>query len=269
MSLPVPHRTIDRSSPVPYYHQLKEILKELVTDGRLQPGDQLDGEHVLCERFGVSRTVVRQALSELHREHVLDRQKGRGTFVAHERTSQSLVDTLNGLHDDIRAMGRTLRSEVRELTVEPADDDVAARLEVPVGTPVVNLARLRFVDGEPWVFTVSHVPLAVAPDLAEQDLTEDSLYRLLRERYGQDIVRSRRVVEAHSSEGTLARDLRIAPGAPVLALTNVSYGAQGTPVETFVAFHRADRSRFEVNITRNERGASTGPVVQLVEPASG
>lgn len=256
--------TIDRDSPVPFYHQLKEILRARVTSGELTPGDRLEGEHVLCERYGVSRTVVRQALSDLHRENVLDKQKGRGTFIAHARTSQSLVRSLNGLYDDIRSLGRALRSEVRSLAVEPADADVAGRLGVPTDTPVVAIERLRFVDDEPWVFTVSHVPLTIAPDLVEQDLQDDSLYRLLRERYGHDIVRSHRVVEAHGSDARLARDLRIGATDPVLKLTGISYGADGEAVETFVAFHRADRSRFEVSLSRSDQDEPGHALVRLL-----
>lgn len=259
-----PAPSIDRTSPVPFYHQLKEILRARVTSGELAPGDRLDGEHVLCERYGVSRTVVRQALSDLHRENVLDRQKGRGTFVAHGRTSQSLVRSLNGLYDDIRSLGRILRSDVRSLAVEPADADVAARLGLPPDTPVVVVERLRFVDAEPWVLAVSHVPLSVAPDLVEQDLREDSLYRLLRERYGQEIVRSTRVVEAHAPDARLARDLRIGFSDPVLKLTAVGYGLTGTAVETFVAFHRADRCRFEVDLSRADQNDPGRLLVRLV-----
>lgn len=264
---PVPRpapAVIDRSSPVPYYHQLKEILRAQVTSGQLQPGDQLDGEHVLCQRYGVSRTVVRQALTDLQREGVLDRRKGRGTFVAPVRTSQSLVQSLNGLWEDVQSMGRTLRSEVRRLEVVPADADVAHRLQLVPETPVVQLERLRFVDGEPWVHTVSHVPEAIAPDLVEQDLTEQSLYHLLRGRYGHEVARSERVVEARSADPTLARDLQVSAGDPVLALVNVSYDQDDVAIETFVAFHRADRSRFEVSLTRSSHGQPVRPIVRLV-----
>lgn len=264
-AVPAPcDQSIDRSSPVPYYHQLKEILRARVAGGELVPGDRLEGEHALCDHYGVSRTVVRQALSDLDRENVLDRHKGRGTFVAHQRTSQSLVQSLNGLYDDIHALGRTLRSDVRRLTIELADTDISGRLQLPVETPVVIIERLRFVDDEPWVHTVSHVPVSIAPDLLAQDLREASLYRLLRERYGQQIVRSDRVVEARRSSPELARDLQIPAGDPVLTLTNVTYGAGEQPIETFVAYHRADRSRFEVSLTRSALGEPSQPIVRLV-----
>lgn len=261
---PAPERTIDRASPTPYYHQLKEILREQVTSGALQPGDQLDGEHELCRRYGVSRPVVRQALADLGRENVLDRVRGRGTFVAQPRTSQTLVQFVHGLYDDVVAMGRSLRSEVRHLTVEPADADISTRLRIPQDTPVILLARLRYVDEEPWVYTVSHVPFALAPDLLKEDLTGQSLYHLLQERFGLRIHRSDRTVEAQRADVHLARDLQITTGDAVLKLGSVSFTAEDVPMETFVAYHRGDRSRFEVSLTQSADATRSVPLVRIV-----
>jgi GntR family transcriptional regulator len=257
-------RSIDKHSPVPFYRQLKEILRADILQRELRSGDRLPGDHELCEQYGVSRPVVRQALSELQYEGVLQRMKGRGTFVAPQLTSQSLVQSLTGLHDDVAALGRTLRSEVRTLKVTAADPDVAGRLEIPVGTAVVLTERLRFVDDEPWVYAISHVPAALAPDLVDQDLRDQSLYGLLERRYGLKLTRSRRAVEAYAATAALARDLGIPRNAPVLKLTNVSYGADNRPVETFVAYHRGDRSRFEVELERAATGRAVPPLVRVV-----
>ena len=251
---------IDRDADAPLYHQLKEILRGQVRSGQLRPGEQLPGEHALCERYGVSRTVVRQALADLDFENVIERHKGRGTFVSHRRFAQGLVQHLGGLHDDIKAMGRTLRSEVRRFTIELADTEIAERLQIPTQTPVVVLERLRMVDEEPWVFTVSHLPVALAPDLITLDMRKQSLYQVLRQRYRITLASSDRAVEARLADAALAKSLRIAEGDATLKLTSISYDHEGAPVETFIAFHRADRSRFEVHLTR----AQDAPVSSLV-----
>jgi GntR family transcriptional regulator len=261
---PVGRAGIDKASNVPYYRQLKAILRADIEQRNLRPGARLPGDHELCERYGVSRPVVRQALSELQYEGVLERIKGRGTFVVPQLTSQRLVQSLTGLHEDVAALGRTLRSEVRVLRVTAANGDVGTRLELPPGTAVVEVERLRLVDEEPWVYAVSHVPAALAPDLVDQDLREESLYALLERRYGLRLTRSRRIVEAHSASPALARDLAIPRHGPVLRLTNVSFGADNTPVETFVAYHRGDRSRFEVEVERTAGGRAVPPSVRVL-----
>lgn len=254
---------VDRRSEEPLYRQIAQIVQSLVSSGGLRAGDQLPGELRLCQQYGVSRTVVRQALAELEDAHVIDRRRGRGTFVAERQVAQSLVQSLHGLHEDIKAMGRSLQSEVRRLTIELADSDIAHRLRIAVGSPVVVLERLRLVDGEPWVFTVSHLPVALAPDLVTLDLREQSLYEVLQRRYGIVLTSSDRAVEACGADPALARALQITLGAPTLKLTSVSYDNGGTAVETFVAFHRADRSRFEVHLT-SSREAPVSSAVRLI-----
>ena len=241
---------IDRSSPLPFYHQLKQIL---IADIRLrnrQPGDRLPGDHELCLAYDVSRTVVRQALSELEVEGVIERVKGRGTFVARAKTAEHLVQSLTGLYEDVVARGGTMRSEVRRLAVVPADAQVAADLQIETGGPVVAIERLRFVDEEPWVLVTTYLPEDVAPGLVDEDLTHQSLYALLENKYGVRLVRGRRSLEASVARSALARDLGIARGGPILVLRSVSLGVGDRPIETFVAFHRGDRSRFEVELYR-------------------
>jgi multiple sugar transport system substrate-binding protein len=73
--------SIDPGRPIPLYFQLKTLLLEDLLGGRYGPGDRLPTEHELCETFGISRTPVSRALSELADEGVVLRHRGRGTFV--------------------------------------------------------------------------------------------------------------------------------------------------------------------------------------------
>ena len=256
---------IDRSSVLPYYHQLKQILLGRLRRDGLQPGDRIPGDQELCGAYGVSRTVVRQALAELETEGVIERIKGRGTFVAQPRTAQALVQSLTGLYEDIAARGKHLRSDVRRLEVAPADARVAAELGLEVEHPITIVERLRYVDDEPWVFTVSYLPAEIAPDLASHDLTNQSLYAVLERAYGVVLARATRSAEASTAGEELAQDLHVEPGAPILMLRSVSYGDAGRPLEMFIAFHRGDRSRFEVELARHPRASASGPVMRLAE----
>ncbi|MFC5823636.1 GntR family transcriptional regulator [Nonomuraea insulae] len=256
--------SIDRSSPVPFYYQLKLILLEEIGTRGMRPGDRLPGDHDLCATYEVSRTVVRQTLAELEYEGVIDRVKGRGTFIAEPKTSEGLVQSLTGLFEDVAARGSHLRSEVRKLAKVPADPQVAAQLQIEPGTEVIAIERLRFVDGEPWVLTLTHIPYDLSPGLLDDDLTDQSLYALLEEKYQVKLVRGHRSVEASIASAPLARSLGIKRGDPVLVLRSVSVGEASRPVEAFVAFHRGDRSRFEVELTREGSAASPSRPLMIV-----
>src|SRR4030081_2649822 len=94
---------VDKASPVPYYYQLLQLLERAITSGSLSPGEKIPTEAALCERFDVSRTVVRQARSDLDRTGLVTRVKGKGTFVADRRASEFVVRSLTSLHEDVTA----------------------------------------------------------------------------------------------------------------------------------------------------------------------
>lgn len=73
--------SIDPTQPIPLYFQLKTLLLEAMIRGEYGPGDRLPTEHELCDRYGLSRTPVSRALSELAEEGVILRHRRRGTFV--------------------------------------------------------------------------------------------------------------------------------------------------------------------------------------------
>lgn len=257
---------IDRTSLLPFYYQLKQILLADLRERGLPPGERLPGDHELCHTYAVSRTVVRQALAELETEGVIERVKGRGTFVAQARTSEHLVQSLTGLYEDVAARGSQLRSEVRRQEVVPADEQIAGQLDLQPGDSVTVIERLRFVDAEPWVLVTTYLPHDLAPGLVDEDLTDQSLYALLEHRYGVTLTHGRRRVEAAVAGDTLAQALGIRPGDPVLVLRSTSHAGERA-VEMFVAYHRGDRSRFEVTLNRTrltEKGAADSPLELLM-----
>ena len=72
---------VDPTGPVPIYHQLKQLLLDDILSGELGPGDRLPTEYELVDRYGVSRTPVTRALTELAAEGVIVRHRRRGSFV--------------------------------------------------------------------------------------------------------------------------------------------------------------------------------------------
>lgn len=253
---------IDRSSLMPFYHQLKRLLLEQIDRDGSVPGDRLPSDHQLCERYQVSRTVVRQALTELEFEGVIVREKGRGTFLAQPKSSQGLVQSLTGLYEDAASRNMKLRSEVRRLATVPADAAVAAEFGLPAGDPVVVLDRLRFIDDLPWVLVTTYLPAGLIPDLESEDLVNGSLYQVM-DRYGVRPVSGRRSVEARTANAALARDLQIARGGAVLLLSSVGSDRTGRVVEVFHALHRGDRTRFDVAISPLA-DRSAGPTVVVI-----
>ncbi|MCS6828222.1 MAG: GntR family transcriptional regulator [Caldilinea sp.] len=244
------HAHIDHFSPIPYYIQIKNIIRDLIEHGEWKAGDSLPSELELCQIFGVSRTVIRQALQELTYEGLLVRERGRGTFVAEPKLSESLVQRLTGFYQDMADRGHPPITQVLMQELVPAGPKIAAYLQVEAGAPLIRLDRLRFVKGEPIVLVSTFLPHHLCPQVMHADFTRQSLYVFLERECGLFIVRGRRFIEAVTANEYEARLLGVTKGAPLLKLESVSYLEDGKPIEYYYAFHRADRSRFEVELVR-------------------
>lgn len=238
------------------YHQLKRRIIEDIARLGLHPGDLLPGEHKLCAQFGVSRTVVRQALSQLKQQGVIERVKGKGTFVAHQKTPESLVHTLTGLYEEVAARGGHVHSEVRRQEIILAEDEVADALGIPPATPVVVIERLRYVDNEPWSWTTTYLPHEVGVLVLHDDLRDQSLYALLATHNIRAVrgVRSAEAASANEEQGAL---LKVGAGQALLVLRSIGYDENDRPMEYFVAYHRGDRSRFEFQLRASSADQST------------
>ena len=243
-------RTIDFDSNIPYYIQLIEVLKEKISQGDWKPGDQIPSEPELCESYGVSRTVVRQALGEIELEGLIVRRKGKGTFVAEPKINESLAQKLTGFYQDMVERGHKPITRVLEHRVVPANKKVADYLGIEPETALIEIKRLRFVAEEPIVVVTSYLPYHLCPALANADLTNQSLYKFLEQECGLMIARGRRTIEAVAANEYEAELLQIDRGAPLILLNSVSYLEDGTPIEYYHAVHRGDRSRFEVELVR-------------------
>jgi GntR family transcriptional regulator len=243
-------RLLDRSGPIPLYHQLKQWFSSRILSGELAPGEQLPDEFELCERLGVSRGVVRQAMTELEYAGLISRQRGRGTFVSIPKTAEGLISGLRGLADDAAMRGQKIDSEVLLLRETQADETVARRLQLDPGDTVVELERLRSLDEERHVVVVTYLPAFLVPGLVKEDFTGGtSLYRTLRDNYGLGIVSGVRRVEVAAAGARHARLLDIKRGSPLLVLRSVGYTTGARPVDYFVAYHRGDRTAFEVELS--------------------
>ena len=251
-------RAIDRRSPIPFYFQLTKLLTAEIESGRLAVGERLPSEPAICEQFGVSRTTVRQALSELESEGLIRREKGRGTFVAERRSDSWLLQSAHGFYEEAERAGHDVRSRVLRRLVEPLPLWASEALRLPSESHGVTVERLRWMDDRLVMYVVSHFPADVAETLLEADLEARSLYRVLEQQHALTVAGGRRVVEAATAEQDLAKLLEVEPGAPLLYVEAVSWDDRGRPFECYRAWHRADRTKIEVQVAHEEAAAKAG-----------
>jgi GntR family transcriptional regulator len=238
---------IDVRSFEPYYAQLKRILlKDLEVNGA--EGTLMPSEAELCAQYSVSRTVVRQALAELESEGLVHKVKGKGTFVTGRKLDTSYIQGALGFYDSMTGAGHVVQSRVLRLAIEPCGVDVARLLEIGVGEDTVRFDRVRSVDGRPVQVVRTFMPARLFPGLADLDLTDRSLYQVLRESYGVRPARGHRALEAVALSREDAKHLGVAAGTPGLRMYSITRSADDVVFEHFVAYYRGDSFRFEIEV---------------------
>lgn len=224
---------------VPKYYALKGELLRLI-DGAAA-GTMLPTERDLAERFAVSRTTVRQAIAELVVEGRLARTQGSGTYVAEPKLIQ--LRQLSSFTEDVGERGGDTRSEVLDISRVAADAEVARGLDLPVGTRVQRVERLRTVADEPIAHEVAHLT-GYYPRLAVELAKRGSLYLTLSQAYGVDLAEAEDAIETVLASPTEAQLLGVDIGLPMLLIRRTARDRDGRAVEFTRSVFRGDRFRF-------------------------
>ncbi|MHA6618177.1 GntR family transcriptional regulator [Pseudonocardia sp. DLS-67] len=240
-----PQVLVDRASPVPLYFQVARQLEQAIESGTLPPGSRLDNEIALAGELGLSRPTMRQAIQYLVDKGLLVRKRGVGTHVARARVRRPVG--LTSLFDDLTSSGQEPTTAVLSHTVEAASGVVATALEVPEGTPVIALERLRSTNGEPLAIMHNHLRADLVP-LQPELLEQRGLYEVLREA-GVALASASQSIGARRATAAEAKLLDETRGAPLLTMRRTAFDDRGLVVEFGDHLYRASRYSFEVALT--------------------
>ncbi len=229
--------------------QAYERLVHGLTVGRYAAGSRLPGERDLAVELGVSRATLRLALGRLESEGLLQRSAQRGWFVPRPVIGEP-PSTLQSFTEMARARGLRPTARVMHRAVRPATMDEAQKLRIAPAAPVIEISRLRGMDGTPVCYDVVVLPEHRAAGMATADLEDASLYETLRAVAGIEIHRSAYTLTAAVADAELARLLGMSVGAPVLVGDEVAYMSDGTPVLAGSNNYRGDAYRFQADLFR-------------------
>lgn len=217
------------------YQAVRSYLAGLV-ESQLHVGDAIPSERALCERFGVSRMTVRQAVDALVGEGVLVREQGRGTFVAPQRMDFEMRLTTFG--EEMRRRGMRPETRVLGMGTVAASAEAADALGTARGAALHHLRRVRYADGSPMSIEQHWVAVDLVPGLLA-DGPPPSMHDALRAvgldpSWGEETLTA---AEATDEEAALL-DLR--GSRAVLRATRRTFSAS-TPAMYSNACYRGDR----------------------------
>lgn len=243
--------SIVRKSPLPRYYQLKEIMREKISSGEWKPGDLIPSERELGEQYGISRMTARQAITELVNEGLFYREQGKGTFVSRHKITQQLI-RLTGFTEDIKARGQRPGSKIISARMVPADETVAEHLHIKTGLMIFQLQRLRLADEEPLAIEVSNLCFAGCERLLEDDLEQNSLYRLLEHKYGLPLMEAEQQLEAGLISPEEAQLLKVPVGSAALFVRRTTYTERDQPIEYARSIYCGNKYIFFTQMKREQ-----------------
>ena len=236
---------VDRTSPIPLYHQLKQIFADKIDGAEWQVGDLIPSELELQEAYGLSRTTVRLALGELVTEGRLVRQRGRGTFVAAPKLT----------HDP--ASGKSLSEYLLKKGNQPSwkvlsrdwafpSDVVRERLLLAEGVGVYRVELLFLTDNTPIGHHTVFVPQHVTSEIDHATFDDNAWLAFLRNLPTQDGNYTRRTIEAVNLTTDIAALLGIDPRDPVLSIEALTLNSAETPVLLIQAYFNGQRFKYQL-----------------------
>jgi GntR family transcriptional regulator len=236
---------LDASASQPLYQQLQRALRDAIESQVLAADDALPSERQLAADLGVSRITVRKAIDGLAEEGLLVSRQGSGNFVS-ARIDKNFAK-LTSFSEDMRARGRTPRSEWLKRTTGTVSPEEALKLALSPGSTVYRFHRLRFADNAPMALEYATV---IATALPSVEAVQDSLYDAL-EANGHRPVRALQRLRALLLNDEQAALLQAQPGDAGLLVERLGYLRDGRAVELSQSFYRGDTYDFIAELAAN------------------
>ena len=244
-------RAIDQNSPVPYYYQLADILREEIDAGRWSVDELIPAEGSLTVIFGVSRSVTRKALDVLEGEGRVLRIKGKGTIVTKPKFSYGAVDAAGNWYTP-RSNSVTL-GEIISAGRVPAGGNLARLLDISPRSELWEIVLTHNLDGTVTSLTQMYLrvqgTLTVSGPPEFEEGGPDIIHQLAA-KYGVEVTDSKLEIDVTTASDFEAENLGVAVGSAVVQVSSVDSDAQGRLVGFVRTVNRMEHFFFAVDMHR-------------------
>ncbi|PTL40035.1 GntR family transcriptional regulator [Alkalicoccus saliphilus] len=235
---------LKKDSPIPIYYQLEQIIRENIDSGKWEEGDVIPSERLLAEEYEVSRMTIRQAVTNLVQDGLLERQKGRGTFVRRKKLEMPLMQ-MTSFSEEMYQRGMRPGAEVVSFEEIEMNEQEQEIFNDRRGR---RLCRIRLADNQPMAYEVMTVPSGMFPEMPEEVLSR-SFYEYA-EKAGMKVSGASQSMEAVIADEKLAELLKVKTGDPLLLIRRKSLLEDGRCFEITSSYFRGDRYIFMTHLSR-------------------
>lgn len=232
------------------YNQVFNALKEQIINCFYAPGQKIPPERTLCKKFGVSRITARHALRLLEEQGLVERFRGRGTFVRAVRPKKLPIlncDFTGSVRKEAPNMKRKLL--VKEVIIPPLR--IANILGLEKTQQCLLAMRLDLLDDKPIAYDRAYILSEFAGSLDDETLTAIDFLELWLEREGINTSSHIENIEAIEADNQAVEYLGVSQGSAMLLATDICY-TNNKAIAVFESVYRGDRIKL---VSTTDRGA--------------
>lgn len=240
-------KTIDKSSRIPLYAQLMDILIDEMRKN-FDENEKLMSEREICEFYNVSRTTVRQALDQLEREGFIYKQHGKGTFVSPRKMKQDLT-SFYSFTEEMKKLGKKPSSDIIGFELVESSSKLQSIFNLQEESVFYKITRIRRADENPMIYEITYLPFRRFKRLVKNDLENMPMYEALEKRFDLRISSAREEFQPILTSKLEAIYLEFEENTPSLRIERFTYEGQKL-VEYTVSTARGDKFKYKVNLKK-------------------
>lgn len=239
------------TSPLPRYQEITDELLADIAAGKFAVGSMLPTELELCERFGVSRFTVREALRRLHDMGMLDRRRGSGTVVRSREPHAAFVQVLSSMSTLLQYPPETEVRTLKSASVT-TNSELAGLLDCKVGRKWERISVARWVEDieTPICLTDVYVLPRYKSVVKLIGVERKPVFEIIIDEFGETVRNVRVEMFASGVAPDVAEALSVEPGTPAMTIVRRYIGNRGRNFEVSVSVHPEGRFTYAMDLQR-------------------
>lgn len=244
-------RSLQDEAPTPLYFQLFTLLKNRILNGSIPHGEQMPTEEELAKGFGVSRITAKRALDDLAAAELVERRRGKGTFVTYSAARESVHALLTGELEKLTNLARKTHVKVIDVGQQLPPGDVAAEMGLEHGEKAWRSTRIRCTEDDiPYGYLISWT-IDISRGYTKRELERRVRLDILREN-GIEIKKIEQTINAVPARDFFADALNMDIGEPTLLMVRRIYDVNDRLVDILYCHHNPRRFQFRLELDADE-----------------
>lgn len=232
---------LDRESAIPLHAQLEQMMRQKMANNEWAVGKLIPSENKISQEYGISRMTVRNVISKLEQEGLVERVMGKGTYVSSPRMHGGNLK-FDGIISQLQKMGYTITTKVLSIELK-TNAKLSGVFSLPADCVYYEVRRLRYMNDSPMSIHDTYIPASLVPDIESkrEEMETQQLFMILEKTYG--LVRGTLSETWHAAKAPkwVADILEIKPSEPVLMNQSVTYDPEGKVFYTETEYFRGDK----------------------------